>query len=262
MKENKLRKYLNEGKPLISTRLWSTDPVFYEAVGQTGQFEYVEFVAEYAPYDFKDFPNIARACELNDMGSMIKVDFQGRALVAQKAVQAGFQSIMFVDHRTPEQVEESVNLMKPLIPGSTGVFGYPNARYIGNQSHIATPDHVKRLQDIVLCFMIEKADAVDSIDEICSIPGVDMIQFGPGDFSMSKGWNRAEKAAELKKIEEHLIEVAIKHGVRPRAEIVNPADAAWYLERGVKDISLGDQMAKLKAFWNGQGKELRGMVGC
>ena len=30
MKENKLRKYLNEGKPLISTRLWSTDPVFYD----------------------------------------------------------------------------------------------------------------------------------------------------------------------------------------------------------------------------------------
>ena len=262
MKENKIRQYLNEGKPIISTRLWSTDPVFYEAVGQTGMFEYVEFVAEYAAYDFKDFPNIVRACELNDLASMIKIDFQGRGLVAQKAVQAGFQSLMFVDHRTPEQVQESVNLIKPLTPGSTGVFGFPNGRYIGNQSHISAPAHAKRLDEVVLCFMIEKADAVEAIDEICAVPGVDMIQFGPGDYSLSMGWDRAAKAAELKKIEEHCIEVALKHGVRPRCEIVNPSDAAWYIERGVKDFSLGDQMAKLKAFWNGQGKELRELVGC
>lgn len=51
-----------------------------------------------------DLPNIARAAELNDMGTMIKVDYQNRGFVAQKAIQAGFQSIMFVDHTSAEQV--------------------------------------------------------------------------------------------------------------------------------------------------------------
>ena len=75
MKENKLRDLINCGQFSVSTRIWSTDPFFYEACGQSGNFDYVEFVAEYAPYDFKDLPNIVRACELNGMGSMIKLDW-------------------------------------------------------------------------------------------------------------------------------------------------------------------------------------------
>lgn len=187
MKENKLRDLINCGQFSVSTRIWSTDPFFYEACGQSGNFDYVEFVAEYAPYDFKDLPNIVRACELNGMGSMIKLDFQNRGYVAQKAVQAGFQSIMFVDHVNADQVRESVSFVKPKLPGTPGVFGYPNGRYIGGQSHIPALDHAKRLNDIVLCFMIEKQEAVDQIDEICSVPGVDMIQFGPNDYCLSKG---------------------------------------------------------------------------
>ena len=87
MKENKLRYHLEHDLPLLSTRLWSTQPFFWEAIGATGNFDYVEFVAEYAPYDFTDLPNMTRAAELNEMGTMIKLDYQGRGFVAQKAVQ-------------------------------------------------------------------------------------------------------------------------------------------------------------------------------
>src|SRR5699024_12403809 len=55
----------------------------------------------------------SRACELYDTGSMIKVDFQNRAYVAQKAAAVGFQAILFTDHETPEQVEESIRLLSP-----------------------------------------------------------------------------------------------------------------------------------------------------
>lgn len=260
MKENKLRYHLEHDLPLLSTRLWSTQPFFWEALGATEVFDYAEFVGEYAPYDFSDLPNMARAAELNNMGSMIKLDFQGRAFVAQKAIQAGFQSIMFVDHVNPDQVRESISFVKPRTEGSVGVFGFPNGRYIGGQSHIPPLDHIKRLNDIVICFMIEKAEAVENIDEICSIPGVDMIQFGPNDYCMSKGWNRSDHIAEFKAAERKCIRAALDHGVRPRCEIVTPEDAKYYIDLGVKDFSLGDQLAKMKAFWNGEGKELRTMI--
>ena len=38
MKENKLRFHLDNDLPLVSTRLWSTNAFFWEAVGQTGKF--------------------------------------------------------------------------------------------------------------------------------------------------------------------------------------------------------------------------------
>ena len=35
--------------------------------------------------------------------------------------------------------------------------------------------------------MIEKQEAVENVEEICSVPGVDMLQFGPSDYCMSRG---------------------------------------------------------------------------
>ena len=192
------------------------------------------------------------------MGSMINLDFQNRGYVAQKAVQAGFQSIMFVDHVNADQVRESVSFVKPKLPGTPGVFGYPNGRYIGGQSHIPALDHAGRLNDIVLCFMIEKQEAVDQIDEICSVPGVDTIQFGPNDYCLSKGWNREMIILQKQKkrrdaaLRQHYDTVCGQE-----CEIGTPEAAEYYLSLGVKDFSLGDQLKTLKRFWNSAGKDLR-----
>ena len=84
MKENKLRRILRQGRTSVATRLWSTWPLYTESLGATGNFDYMEFVAEYAPFTQADLENMARAAELYEMGSMIKVDFQNRFYVAQK----------------------------------------------------------------------------------------------------------------------------------------------------------------------------------
>ena len=83
MRENKLRRILREGKTSVATRLWSTWPLYTESLGATGNFDYMEFVAEYAPFTQADLENMARAAERYEMGSMIKVDFQNRFYVAQ-----------------------------------------------------------------------------------------------------------------------------------------------------------------------------------
>lgn len=260
MLENKLRTLLNENKPSTSTRLWSPWAFYTELVGQTGNFDYAEFVAEYAPFTQSDLENMARAAELFNMGTMIKVDFQNRGYVAQKAVAAGFQAVLFADHETPEQVMESIRIMKPKTPLDDGIFGYPNRRFIGVQSHLSQMDHAKRLREIVLCFMIEKKEMVERIDDVCAIPGVDMIQFGPSDYCMSRGWNRDEHVEEFKAAERHCIEVALNHGVQPRCEIAAPEDAEYYIKLGVRHFSLGDQVKVLKKFWNDDGAKMRAIA--
>jgi len=61
--------------------------------------DYVEFLAEYTPYSLHDLENWARAVELFNMSSMIKVDQATQVYVAQKAIAAGIQNILFVDAR-------------------------------------------------------------------------------------------------------------------------------------------------------------------
>ena len=260
MRENKLRRLLNEGKPSVSTRMWSTWPVYTEALGLTGNFDYMEFVAEYAPFSQADLENLARAAELYEMGSMIKLDLQNRFYVAQKAVASGFQAINFADHRTAEEVRESVRAVRPMTIGSDGLYGHPNRRFISSPHNASQLDHIVRLNDIVLCFMIEKKEAIENLEEICSVPGVDMVQFGPADYSMSMGVNRSSYGEECRAAERKMIECALRHGVQPRCEINNPSDAQYYIDLGVRHFSLGDQMAKLREFWTGQGGEMRAIA--
>ena len=61
MKTNKLREILNNNQPSIATRILSAWPTITEAVASTGKFDYIEFVAEYAPFSHADLENICRA---------------------------------------------------------------------------------------------------------------------------------------------------------------------------------------------------------
>ncbi|MDR1376237.1 MAG: hypothetical protein LBJ22_01900 [Synergistaceae bacterium] len=191
------------------------------------------------------------------MGSMIKIDFQNRAYVAQKAIGSGFQAILFTDCQTAGDVRESIRLVKPETPEDEGRFGYPNKRFIGFQPRVPQMTHVQRQRDIVLCFMIEKKIAMDNIEEICAVPGVDMVQFGPSDYSMSRGWNAKDHIDESKAAEREMIAVALRHGVQPRCEIPTPEAAQYYIDLGVKHFCLGDQLAYLLNQWSEAGASLR-----
>ena len=245
---------------MTSTRVWSTWPFYTEAIGATGNFDYIEYVGEYSPYTTLDLENIARAAELHGMGSMMKVDFQNRGYVAQKAIAAGFQSILFADHHTADEVRETMKMIKSDTPEQQGRFGCPSRRFIGTQVYLTQMEHARRIDDTVIAFMIEKKSAMDEIEEICSIPGVDMVQFGPTDYNMSRGRNTKDSAEETKAEERRMIEIALRHGVRPRCEVLKPAELQYYIDLGVRDFSLGDEFKKLLELWKDDGAKMKEIV--
>ena len=105
--------------------------------------------------------------------------------------------------------------------------------------------------------MIEKKEAVANIEEICSIPGADMIQFGPSDYSMSQGWNACDHKEEIAATEQYCIEVALAHGVQPRVEIQTAEDAERYRKMGVKHFCIGDEFNILRNYWTTVGGMVR-----
>jgi len=257
MKENKMRYLLDHNSPSIGTRVWSSWPYITEAVASSGNFDYIEFVAEYAPFSHYDLENICRAAELHNISTMIKVDFQNRAYVAQKAMASGFQSVLLTDHKTADEVKESIHLIRPDTPEDGGRFGYPNRRWIGFRPKNRQMDYAKMVRETVVAIMIEKTEAMDNIEIICSVPGVDMVQFGPSDYSMSRGWNAAEHVNEYKAAEREMIKVALRNGVQPRCEIFTAEEAKYYIDLGVKHFCIGDEMRICMTYWSSVGGEMR-----
>ncbi|MDO4750240.1 MAG: aldolase/citrate lyase family protein [Eubacteriales bacterium] len=256
---NRLRDILNENGKSLATRISSRWGMTTELAAACGCYDYVEYLLEYAPFQVEDLENLARTCELHGMGSIAKVDFQNRGWWSQKALAAGIQGILFTDCKSPAEVEECIALTMPDSPAYGGRFGFSNYRWIGAKPVTSQTDYAAVMANSVRIFMIEKKDAVDRIEEICCIPGVDMIQFGPADYSMSCGRDVSDPAwtEHRKEAERHCIRTALSHGVQPRCEIESPADAKYYADLGVKHFCLGDEMKILRGWWRENGQALR-----
>src|SRR3954468_737183 len=123
MRPNLLRQKIKSGEPTFSTHIHSTWPSVIEAIGHTGQYDYVEFVAEYAPYTLHDLDNMARAAEVHGLSLMIKLDQDSQQVITQHAVGSGFHSVLFVDVRTPDDVRHCVRAVRPETPEDGGRHG-------------------------------------------------------------------------------------------------------------------------------------------
>ncbi|MEM3745365.1 MAG: 2,4-dihydroxyhept-2-ene-1,7-dioic acid aldolase, partial [Candidatus Bathyarchaeia archaeon] len=102
MRVNRLRELLRKGEPTIGTRIVCPWPGIVEVIGCTGMYDYVEFLGEYSSYDLHDLDNLARAAELFGLSTMIKIDQQPRVYLAERALAAGIQNVLFADIRTVE----------------------------------------------------------------------------------------------------------------------------------------------------------------
>ena len=258
MRQNRFRELLKAGKPTFGTRVQSSWPTTIEIVGRSGSFDYVEFLAEYAPYDLYALDNIARAIELYpNFTGLIKMERSAQSHLAVRAMAAGIQNLLFTDVRNAADAEECVRTAKPEIPGSIGTHGNDAGRAaIGGVTEL-----IKRYEDSVIVLMIEKGPAVENLESILRVKGVDMVQFGPSDYGMSVGFGGQRDHPAVVEAREHVIKTSIQMGVRPRAEISSPSEAEYYLKLGVKDFNLSTDTAILAAFYRDQGGALREVVG-
>lgn len=256
MRPNPLREALNAGQRTIGTRIYSTWPSMIEIIGYAGVFDYVEFLAEYVPYDLEALDNMGRAADLHNLSLMIKIDQEPRRFVAQRAVGSGFHSILFADVRSAEDALECVRAVRPEMPGEDGYYGAATRR-MALWGHAGSPAYMQAIRDVVVVLMIEKRPAVDALEEILTVPGIDMIQWGGNDYSISVGRPGERNSPEIKAVERHVIETAVRMGIPPRAELGSVDQAQYYLDLGVCHFSIGTDITVLYDWWKQTGQSLR-----
>lgn len=259
MRKNKLRELLNQGKPSVSTHVHTIWPGITEVIGYARNIDYVEFLAEYAPYTLHDLENWARAIELFDMSSMIKVDKANQVFIAQKAIGSGIQNVLFVDVRTVEEVKMCVQAVRADTPRTKGILGCADRRNSSWVLEGGSETYVKALNEVVVAVMIEKKEALDIIDEICAVEGVDMVQFGPCDFAMSLNKPGKGNDPDIKEAERKMIKAALKAGVQPRVEIssFDGDKCKEYMDLGVKHFSIGWDVGIIYNWMKENGKNMK-----
>ena len=231
MRPNRLRQLLDDGQPTLGTRLMSSWPTMLELVGHSRMFDYVEFVAEYSPYDLYTLENLGRAVDLFDhISAMIKIQQESRLHLATRAIGAGIQNVLFTDPRNAEDAQECVRVTRFERPKSGGIQGVALHRSVGVFLDVASPESADALDETVVAIMIEKESAVENLESILGVPGIDMVQVGPADYAMNLGLEGHLDAPQVKEAELHTIRTALKMGIAPRVELNQPSGFEPYLD--------------------------------
>jgi 4-hydroxy-2-oxoheptanedioate aldolase len=262
MRRNRLRELLRADQPSLGTHIHISWPSIIELVGHSGMFDYVEFVAEYAPYDLYALENLGRAVDLFDhMSAMMKIEQEPRTYLTVRAIGSGIQNVLFADPRTVDDVRECVRAVRAETPQARGRHGVGMRRDVGFVLEGGSPAFVQSLDDAVVALMIEKKSAVEDLEGLLSVPGVDMVQFGPADYSMSLGIPGQWDDPRVREAERYVIETALRKGLAPRAEITHPEEAKKYLDMGVKHFCIGTDVSILYSWFKQSGGAMRQLLG-
>ena len=97
--------------------------------------------------------------------------------------------------------------------------------------------------DTLLVVQIEHIDAVNNIDDILSVPGIDATFIGPYDLSMSMGLPGQLTHPDVAAARDRVLKATLARGLAAGIHLVHPdraaADLREYLSSGYRFIALG-----------------------
>jgi len=261
MRKNRLRELLDAGKPSIGTHVITPWPGMMEIVGNSGAFDYVEWVGEYSPFSINLMENMARALELYpNMSSMMKVEEQTRGFIAQRSIDAGIQNVLFTDVRTADDARECVRLVRSERPESGGIHGTGMRRAAGWVLEGGSKAWCDAMDEVVVALMIEKVPAMKNLEAILQVEGVDMLQFGPSDYSISAGVPGKGGSAEIQADQKQMVKMALEAGVAPRIETGSFEGCKPWLDLGVTHFCIGWDIATVYRWCKAQAAGMKELM--
>ena len=180
MDTNRLKEKMRAGQPgLLNAWLVLGSPAVAEVVARQ-PWDSVTIDMQHGLSDFDATVSMLRAMHGCAPTPMVRVPWLEPGLI-QKVLDAGAFGVICPMVNTREQCEQFVSVCRYAPMGSRS-FGPTRAPLV------AGPDYWKHANDNVLTFaMIETRQAVDNLDEILSVPGLDGVYIGPSDLSLTLG---------------------------------------------------------------------------
>ncbi|MFT5115642.1 MAG: 4-hydroxy-2-oxoheptanedioate aldolase [Parasphingorhabdus sp.] len=182
MPKNKFRQALLSGQPLYG--LWQGIPSTTSAEICAGAgFDWLVIDGEHSPIDLQQMLAHLQAVAPYDVAPIVR-PVMGTAAIVKQLLDIGAQTLLIPMIETAAEAEEMVRATRYPPDGVRGV-GAALAR-ASRWTHVG--EYVKYANDeVFLIVQIESRAALDNLDEILLVDGVDSVFIGPADLSASLG---------------------------------------------------------------------------
>lgn len=237
--QNRLRKILKEGRTTYG--LWVTieSPTITEIAVTLG-LDWVCVDMEHGHLDYREVMEHLRVARGSETSVIVRVP-EIQLSAVKRTLDMGAQGLILPYVESREDLETGMRFGRYPPQGIRGIGGDRAFRWgLGMQEYIASAN-----EETLILPLIETRSAVENIEAILSVPGLEAIFFGPADMSASYGyagqWEGPGVAEHILRIRALAESRGIASGVLARST----PESLTRRDQGFRLIALGQDMPLL-----------------
>ena len=239
MPRNSFKHAIAKGELQIG--LWCSlcSPITTEIVSHSG-FDWLLLDTEHSPNEVPDVLVQLQAMQAGTASAIIRPAWNDIVLI-KRFLDIGAQSLLIPFVQTPEEARRAVEATRYPPGGIRGITGSGRASRYGR-----VKDYLKHAsREICLLVQVETRSALDQIEAIASVDGIDGVFIGPNDLAASFGhignWGHPEVQAALEDAMRRLKKIGKPAGILTP----NEEEAKRFIQWGYTFVAVGADLGLL-----------------
>ncbi len=210
--KNKLKEKLLGGGTALGTFMMTSSLDTAEILSYTG-VDCIMIDGEHGAMSMETAGKMVAVVRNSKAAPLLRIALNDMAL-AKTGMDTGAEGLMIPMINTKEEAERAVSYCKYPPDGVRGM-GPGRAVLFGAPAEEVKDYYVKANDEVMVILQIEHRDAVENIDEILSVPGIDIAFVGPFDMSASMGLTGQINHPDVQESCRKVVSACKKHGVIP-----------------------------------------------
>lgn len=208
----KFRNTLKKGKPTIGGWMQISNSNIAEIMSNS-DYDWITLDMEHGIFSTKCLPDIFRSIELNNKLPLVRLPNKKIEVLAQ-ALDAGTGGIIIPNLNSVAEIKKIIDFCYYPPKGKRGV-GFSRSNLFGKHFKL------EKTKPIIIG-MIENIKAVEDLDKIILIKGLDAVLIGPYDLSSSMNMPGKFKNREFKKIIKKIVRICKKNNMPCGIHVMTP----------------------------------------
>jgi 2-keto-3-deoxy-L-rhamnonate aldolase RhmA len=238
MRENKVRAALKRSEVVTGTMITEMrTPAIGWLMAHAG-FDFMFVDMEHGTYDLVTVADIMKVARLAGIVPLVRVPDAEYHLIA-RVLDVGAMGVMVPRVETREAVQRAVSALRFPPLGERGMSGGK-----GNSDYVGAPlwEFTNHANENILAIMqIERKAAIDHIDELLSVPGVDVALIGPQDLALSLGAPSIKDQAVTDAIQK-MVDSAKRNGIASGIHLRDIEQLKYWRGRGMTMLTVSTDL--------------------
>ena len=177
---------LRENQRIVGTMVRMVRNPAVAQIAKAAGLDFIMFDMEHGPYSIETVSDIAKVARASGIGIFARVPELAKGYVS-RLMDAGVQGIMVPMVSNPEEAQKLVDWSRYAPVGKRGLGSNGELTDFAGMGSDALSFMADQNRKTLAIAQIETAEAIEKIDAIAAVEGIDVLLIGPNDLAISLG---------------------------------------------------------------------------